>query len=277
MKDGLSLDDLDLFLAVAEAGGLAGAVPVTGQSAPTLSRKMAALERQTGRRLFTRGNQGYALTTEGRALLDELDGLKSLKRRLSGWSGVDGPTRVRITAGTFTSCYLAGSLDQFWSPGDIWVPEFLASNAVMDIARREADIGFRNRRPEQSWLAGRRMRRVEFAEYASGAHVTGYVTLSRSIATAPSMRWVWNNREDKVVTTVSDARLEMDLARAGIARAVLPTFAGDKEADLTRVSDVIAELTHDEWLVTHHEARHDPPVRAAIDALVGFISKSETT
>ena len=35
-------------------------------------------------------------------------------------------------------------------------PEFLACNANVDIARREADIGVRNRRPEQGWLAGQR-------------------------------------------------------------------------------------------------------------------------
>lgn len=274
MKDELSLDDLSLFLAVCAAGGLADAVEGTGQSAPTLSRKMTALERQTGRRLFVRGNKGYALTAEGRALRDEAEALSDIRRRLSGWSGGRGPVRVRITAGAFTSCWLAANLGRFWTQGDGWVPEFLSSNAVLDIARREADIGFRNRRPDQNWLAGRRMRRIEFAEYASSDRVTGYVTLSKNVASAPSPRWVWANRESQIVTTVSDARLAMDMARQGIARAVLPTFAGDKEPDLIRVSDVIADLAHDEWLVTHHEARHDPPVRKAIDAITRFVEEA---
>jgi DNA-binding transcriptional LysR family regulator len=58
MKNDFSLDDLSLFTAVAEAGGLSGALGTTGQSAPTLSRKMAALEKRMNRRLFLRGPKG---------------------------------------------------------------------------------------------------------------------------------------------------------------------------------------------------------------------------
>lgn len=146
----LSLDDLSLFLAICDAGGLTGAVAATGQSAPTLSRKMTALEQQTGRRLFLRGNQGFALTAEGRELRAEASALIDISRRLARWSNRDAATRVRITAGTWTSSWLARHLTSFWAEGADWVPEFLSSNVSLDISRREADIGFRNRRPEQT-------------------------------------------------------------------------------------------------------------------------------
>jgi len=275
MKDTLSLDDLLLFLAVCDAGGLAGAVQPTGQSAPTLSRKMAAVERQTGRRLFMRGRDGYSLTAEGRELRREAESLSEARTRLATWSGLGREVRVRITAGTWTSHWLAQNLGSFWRRGTGWVPEFLASNANLDIARREADIGLRNRRPEQTWLAGRRLRRIEYAEYGVGAHVDGYVTLADHVATTPSTRWVHNNRTEAIVTTVSNARLELDLAREGIARVILPVFIGGREANLTRLSGPIEELTHDEWLVTHHDARHDTPVRQAIAALTGFIEATK--
>ncbi len=45
-------DDLRLFLHVAEQGGLAGAAEKTGVSAPTLGRRMLALERASGRALL---------------------------------------------------------------------------------------------------------------------------------------------------------------------------------------------------------------------------------
>lgn len=276
MKDELSLDDLVQFLAVCKAGGLAGAVAETGQSAPTLSRKMVSLERQTGRRLFIRGNKGYVLTAEGRALRAEAEGLTGIRRRLAAFSVTAQTPRVRITSGTWNAHNLARNLSEFWAPGDPWVPEFLASMAVLDIARREADIGIRNRRPEQPWLAGRRTRRVEYAEYATSPEIEGYVTLADHIAVAPSSRWVHKNRPQQIVTTASDARLELDLTRKGIGRMVLPTFIGDGERDLVRVSDPIEELGHDEWLVAHQDARHDPPVRRAIDALMGFLGTERT-
>ncbi len=273
MKDtDLSLDDIALFLAVAEAGGLIGAVSRTGVSAPTLSRKMTALERQAGQRLFHRGNQGYRLTGAGRALQEEAAELDDVRRRLSGWMRTAPRPKVRITAGTWNSRWLAQNLTQYWRPDDAWVPAFLSANATLDIARREADIGIRNRRPEQSWLAGRRLRRIEFAEFAREKDVTGYVTLEDGLAVTPSTRWVHERHADKIVTTVSDARLALDLAAAGVARVVLPLFAGDT-AEVSQVSDPIAELTHDEWLVTHHDARHDPPIRRAIDALTRFIER----
>lgn len=183
---------------------------------------------------------------------------------------------MRITSGTWNAHYLARNLTDFWTPGDSWMPEFLASMAVLDIARREADIGIRNRRPEQSWLAGRRTRHVLYAEYATSPKIEGYVTLADHIAIAPSSRWVHDNRSHKIVTTASDARLELDLTRKGVGRMVLPCFIGDGEPDLQRVSDPIPDLCHDEWLVAHQDARHDPPVRRAIDALMGFLEKERT-
>ncbi|MEO0915789.1 MAG: LysR family transcriptional regulator [Pseudomonadota bacterium] len=273
MKDRLSLDDLNLFLAVCEAGGLAGAALATGQSAPTLSRKMTNLEQTTQRRLFLRGNQGFALTSEGRELREEAQALQALSRRLSRWTNSEEPVRVRITSGTWTSHWLARHIGSIWAPNSGWVPEFLSSNTALDISRREADIGIRNRRPEQSWLAGRRLRQIEFSEYGADPTVNGYVTLAPSLADTPSTRWVHTNKSDATVTTVNDMRLAVDLAIAGLARVVLPTFAADEISGLSRLTGPIDELSHDEWLVTHHEARHDRPVRRAIDALTRFIER----
>ncbi|MBY6005659.1 LysR family transcriptional regulator [Salipiger bermudensis] len=271
MKDAPSLDDVMLFLAIAEAGTLAGAAAITGASQPTLSRRMAEFERRMGLRLFQRGAQRYGLTAEGRQLVDEMRGLRGQAARLARWQARDGAVRVRITAGLWTSRYLGRGLARVWAPGAPWMPEFAASNADLDIARRAADIGIRNRRPEQPWLAGRRTVRLDYAVYARDAQVQGYVTLPPGAATTPSERWLRETRPDEITTHASDARLALDLALGGVARVVMPCFAGDVEPGLVRVSDPIAALSHDEWLVSHHDARHDPPVRAALDALYALL------
>ena len=272
MKDTeLSLDNIALFQAVCDAGGLAGAVARAGVSAPTLSRRMTELERQVGQRLFQRGNKGYTLTSAGRDLYEESRSLARLQHRLQRWMHATPRQQVRITAGTWTSCWLVDNLDAYWNKADPWVPAFVSSNAVLDIARREADVGIRNRPPEQSWLAGRRLREILFAEYASSSDVKGYVTLASGVASTPSSQWIHRTKQDAIVTTVNDARLALDMAAAGVARVVLPVFAGEANSGVTQVSAPIEELTHDEWLVTHHDARHDPPVRQAIDALTRLI------
>ncbi len=271
MKHTPSLDDFALFLAVADAGGLAGAAEATGVSAPTLSRRLTALERTLGLALFHRGKRGYALTADGCALLDKAEVLREAAATLRGFGQEDKRARVRITAGHLTSAFLAKHVHRFWTADDAWVPEFLACNLDLDIARRVADIGVRNRRPEQSWLAGRRTRAITYAEYAASPSVTGYIGASGD-TTTPSSRWIGTEHDADVVTGASDARVALDLARAGLGRVALPTFIGESEPGLVRVSGTIAALAHDEWLVAHHEARHDPPVRAALDALAALLT-----
>eukprot|EP01030_Chromulinospumella_sphaerica_P031879 gene31879-32556_t len=63
-------DDLKLFLHVASEGGLSGASLQTGLSAPTIGRRMFALERVLGRSLFVRSQQGYRLAHDGEILLE---------------------------------------------------------------------------------------------------------------------------------------------------------------------------------------------------------------
>lgn len=54
----------------------------------------------------------------------------------------------------------------------------------------------------------------------------------------------------------------------------MPCFAGDAEPGLLSLSDPITEIGHEEWLVPHHEARHDPPVRAALTAIAAALTQA---
>ncbi|MEZ5723067.1 MAG: LysR family transcriptional regulator [Paracoccaceae bacterium] len=102
-----------------------------GVSAPTLSRRLTALERRLGETLFRRGAQGGAA---GRRA-----GGRCASRRSRPGTGASAPdlgaagkaarARVRITAGHWTSHFLACHLDRVWSPDAPWVPELLASTA----------------------------------------------------------------------------------------------------------------------------------------------------
>jgi DNA-binding transcriptional LysR family regulator len=141
----------------------------------------------------------------------------------------------------------------------------------MDIARREIDIGIRNRRPEQPWLAGRRTSTITYAAYGLDS-AQGWIGSADDAAQTPSARWLTQTHGAEIVTRVNDPRLGLSLARAAVGRIVLPCFIGDA-SDLPRQSDVIDALTHDEWLVSHHEARHQPPIRAALDALADYLSE----
>ena len=274
MKD-IAWNDLALFAAVARRGTLAGATEQTGVSQATLSRRMTALEAQTGRRLFCHGSAGYSPTAEGRTLLAMAERMEATAAEVKGWhAAATGPARVRISAGTWTALYLAQNLNAYWSDAAPWVPEFLQCNLEMDIARREIDIGIRNRRPQQPWLAGARTAIVQFAVFAKDQSVTGWIGSSDDAATTPSAAWIRAHHGGDIVTTANDPRVAVAMAEAGIGCVVLPLFAGRKPG-LQQLGPAIEDLTSEQWLVSHHEGRCEPHIRAALDALQGFLSQPD--
>ncbi|MGT2489928.1 LysR family transcriptional regulator [Cupriavidus basilensis] len=57
--------DIKVFLAIARAGTLGGAARMTGQTQPTMGRRLKALEEAVGHALFQRTSEGFVLTDEG--------------------------------------------------------------------------------------------------------------------------------------------------------------------------------------------------------------------
>ena len=260
--------DLQSFLAVAEAGGLSGAARATGTSAPTLGRRMRALERRLGRDLFVRRTHGYDLTEAGSALRDRLRGVEASIARATHRSAGDTLPLVKLGGGTWTLHMLAAAVPSLvGDPPDVRL-RLVAGENVLSIRRREAAIGLRNARPEESGLAGRRLRTVRFAAYGA-ADASRWIV---SDAATPSATWARARAErDGIACEVTQPRLALDLALAGIGRAVLPTFVGDAEPRLKRTGGFIEELEHEQWLVTHQDDRDLPEIRRVIDRLVASL------
>ncbi|MEO0931646.1 MAG: LysR family transcriptional regulator, partial [Pseudomonadota bacterium] len=143
----------------------------------------------------------------------------------------------------------------------------------LDIARREVDIGLRNRCPEQPWVARRRVGEVAFAEYGADADVQGWIGAAWGATMTPSALWVKEHYGDRIVTKANSPHLACALARAGIGRVVLPLFIGERTEGLIRLSDEIDGLRSEQWLVSHHDARNEPPIRAALDAIADYVTR----
>ena len=80
------------------------------------------------------------------------------------------------------------------------------------------------------------MQRVEHAVYGLPGAPEGFVALAEGLASTEAERWVRTTQADRIVTTVNTERLALDLVRAGMGRMVMPTFAGDDETGLVRLS-----------------------------------------
>lgn len=272
MKQNIDWEDLRLFLAVAKAGGLAGAAETTGVSAATLGRRVASLEKSLNVRLVEREARGYQLTSAGRDLLVRLEDMDDAARAISAWRD-SGSTkkRVRISAGDWTARLLMDNIGAFWSQDDPWVPEFLADPRSRDVARRQIDIGVRSRRPKQEWLAGRKIGTVRYAVYqaasVSDGSGIGWIGVVEDEAHFPTGNWIRDNHGGEVTITVNRAMHALPLVRQGAGRMLLPTFVGDAFSDLARLNGPIESLQTERWLVMHQDERHEPAVRQALSAL----------
>jgi DNA-binding transcriptional LysR family regulator len=275
--DELSWDDLKLFLHVARLGGLSAARATTGLSAATLGRRVAALERQVGRPLFHRAQTGYRLTAAGEELLGEAEEVEAAMRRLGRWrEGEAGQRTVRISAGNWTSAFLARHIGSLWRPDDPFRIEFVTAYAKIDIGRRNADIGVRSDRPTEPGLASRRVGEVAHALYAGRQLINGvkaglFVGVTGEAANIRSARWLRAHHGDRIGIAGNDVRSVRDLVASGAGLSVFPCFAGDADPELVRVAPPIAELRTEQWLALHHEERHHAPVRTVVERVADLL------
>lgn len=260
----LNWQDLQLFLSVARAGGLAGAGKNTGKSAATLGRRMLALEQSTGQELFTRHSHGYELTDEGRHLLETTTKLENLVLPFDSSLNGSGSKVIKISAGSWMTQALCNHLPSIIKDDEPIRLRFISSEHRLDIAHRETIIGIRNQRPDDPTLATRKIGRVKFAGYAISEHVVKWVHVS---GTTPSSQWLRMQSFARSPVEVTSPTNAMDLAMAGVGRIVLPTFVGDQQKQLMRVTSVIKALSHEQWLVVHQDDRHQADVRSVIDRI----------
>lgn len=284
MNERLNWDDLRLFLSVARLGGLAGAVPVTGVSAPTLSRRMTSLERSLGVSLFVRRRDGYVLTAAGKQLLELAEALEAGALGVERWrTAADPHPVVKIAAGAWTSAFIARHMSDLIDNCEDLSIEILTGTEPADLLRREANLGLRNRRPEALGLAGKLLVPVAFAVYGEKAFVRSrpeatderrfvacrWITFSPPGPKAASAVWLDQHLHRDARLRCSTAHAVLEAAQAGMGLCVLPCFIGDSEPKLARASGIIAALAHDQWLVSHDDDRRNKH----IEQVSGRLSK----
>lgn len=145
--------DLELFLAVAEAGSFSAAARSLQLTQPTVSRRVAALEEHFGRPLFRRDVEGAHLTPEAERLLPAAQQMArwagELGRFASGWE--DKPEgRVRIaTPPGFAYDFLVPFAAEFKKAAPGVTLELLAGIEHLDLSRGQAELAVRIKKPTQ--------------------------------------------------------------------------------------------------------------------------------
>jgi DNA-binding transcriptional LysR family regulator len=277
-------NDPRLVLAVHRAGTLAAAAGALGFDHSTVFRRLNALEKRLGVRLFERLPGGsYQATPAGAQMAAAAERMEdealSLERDIAGRDHrLSG--RLRVTSSeTLAASLLTRHLAVFRETHPGIVIELVIDNRILSLSRHEADIALRPVRPREGDLWGRKLAEVGWTLYAASSvlkRVGLAISAAENTARFPLIGWedamTGVKAADWFARTVPDSAFvyrtnslvnQLTAAKAGIGAALLPCYLGDGQPGLARVlADPIPELTGELWMVTHAALKGTARVRA---------------
>jgi DNA-binding transcriptional LysR family regulator len=276
--------DVKIFLAVARAGSLGGAARLTGQSQPTMGRRLRVLEREVGQALFQRGKDGFVLTDEGAAVLAHSERMEeealAFERRLAGQAQqLEGQLRVS-SSDWFGVHILTPVFAEFVQQHPLVNIELITDARLFSLARREADLVFRI----QPFDVQRKAVHVAYRVYRakgtahpvrSDGQGVPLITLDSAYQDFPDAAWLRKKLPKARVAFGSNSReAQARMCAAGVGLAVLPAPLGDACAALEVVDLGGLPPGRDVWVGFHRDLRRLGRLRALVDATVERLSAS---
>lgn len=280
----MNWDDLRIYLAITRAGAFAGAARALGVNQSTVSRRVRALERRLGVRLFERGAAGAVPTAAGRDLLEMARNVEAeidrIGRSVAGRDArLSGPLRV-TSVDMMVDRYLAPHFARFAALHPGVALSVVTPLGPVDLGRREAEVAIRVTADPPEALVGRRL--CDFAMAVYGAE-----DFVRALPRDPEpagfdwIGWESESRNRMVVASAypaarvthrADSLLVLSaLVRAGMGASVLPCYWADREPGLRRIyPEPVAGSGLGLWVLTHPDMRGAARVRA----FTGFITRA---
>ena len=190
-------NQIKIFAAVASEGSLSGAARLLGMSQPTVGRHIEALESCLNVRLFEREARGYVLTGAGERLLPQVTNMERAALAIDDIAGgvsdrLEGT--VRITAPEMSSRFFGRRLAGLQQDLPGINIEFLTTNRLVNMSRREADIAIRPVMPDQGDLRIKQAYVGQVAIYGSQEYIDAHPE-SRTEQRYRSCNWVVMKRK----------------------------------------------------------------------------------
>lgn len=278
----MAWDDLRTVMLLVRHGSLAGAAGALGVNYTTVARRVRRAEEAFGQPLFERLTDGYRPTEDAHLIAEHAsrmeDAEHGLMRKLQGReTALTG--RLTITAPQLLIAHVLSPLiDAFTVSHPKIDLRILATNELLDLNRREADLAIRISRTPGDTLKGLRLLPQESASFANEEWAA-------RIAEHPSapIEWVVYDYFPDVPKGIDPAypnhrvRLRFDdmVAMAGAAQAGLgvvrmPMFLGRATPGLVQVPVLPPQPYAEIWVVGHPDVWPSAKVRAFLDPLVAF-------
>jgi DNA-binding transcriptional LysR family regulator len=271
--------DLKIFLAIVRAGTLGGAARLTGQTQPTMGRRLRAFEAAIGHTLFQRTSDGLVLTDAGSTVLSHAlrveEDMLALERALAGRAGVlEGLLRIS-SSDWFGAHVLSPLIATFRQMHPGVSVELVTDSRLFNLARREADLVFRITPFDEPDIVQRRLMRLDYALYAAtqlplpvagdGSGCT-LITMDSAFADIPDAQWLRRLLPRARVGFASNSReAQATQCSAGAGVAVLPCLLGDRMPQLRRIDLGETPPGREVFVGYHRDLRHVARLRAFID------------
>lgn len=279
----LDWNALQFILALARHQSLERAAEELEVDPSTVSRRVHALERGMGARVFDRTASGHRLTAVGLRLLETAERVEAdiaaMEREADrADQRLEGVVRI-ATSDAFGRHRLSSILCSFRLRHPLVAFELVADTRPASLIRREADVAVRFVRPSQAQLASRRVAALGHGLYASreylathpfdpGQPTRGHSLLGyhSSLAALPEARWLDERAEgSRFALRANRVDLLLPAALGGLGLAVLPCYLADAEPALVRLLGPRDVVTRELWLVLHRDSRRIGRIRAFVD------------
>ncbi|HYF16650.1 MAG TPA: LysR family transcriptional regulator [Ramlibacter sp.] len=262
--------DLQVVLALVRGGTLAEAAQRSGTDPSTVFRALQRIEHGLGQRLFERTRQGYLAGDAAAEIARHAERIEAeleAARAAAAGAGAEVTGRVRLTT---TDSVLRGlvlpCLPALARQHPKLQLELRATNELVSLSKRDADLALRATPKPPEHLVGRPLGTIQFAACAlrsKGAAKAppldqlDWIAPDEAMPEHPSVRWRRKHLPKVAPRHLVDGIVGVvDAIKSGLGVGIVPLFMLEVEPHLRALSQPLEGCESTLWLLAHPESRH---------------------
>jgi DNA-binding transcriptional LysR family regulator len=282
-------DNIRIFLSVARAGQFSAAAWQLRIDNGTVGRRINALEKSLGVRLFDRQTTGSVLTAAGDRLYKAAEEVEAqLLRAQSDLSRSDvelsGTVRIAAPDG-FTTLFLCSRLGLFKTRYPSLTVQLVPMSRTFSLSKREADLAITIEKPEEGRLSVRKLIDYSLHFYAAKTYLAEHgipqrledlehhclITYVQDLIFADQLNFMpelYGPTYRRLECSTAVGQLEAVRGGAGIG--ILHDYAAYRDERLQIVlPGTVFERSY--WIVTHLDMRELSRVRAMAEFIIAEV------
>ncbi len=280
---------LKILALISEHGSMTAAAKALGVNYTTVFRRIEALERDLGGKLFERGLTRYSPTPLAEETLilanSMLEASQQIERNIIG-KEFQPKGLVKITAPfNIANRILPIALRDVRAKYPNIHFQVFSSNDALNLNSREADIAVRATSSPPEHLIGRKVNTIPWGMFASKDFIESFLASSSiesltnypliggagSMMNLPAFSWLEKHHSDSIVIRCDELTAMSYFAEEGLGIAFLPL--DQKRKGLTQVAAFPHGKESDIWILTHPDHRKTKRINLVVDSLVQYFNE----